>query len=122
MANHYETSPPMFRNAPLKFIVYLQLIPVFVLGLFLLLWWYIDNKNKRLSIEGDLIKWQEGIFNKTFIDLNTEDIRTVKIKQSFFQRMLGTGDLDIYTAGDSPEAVLMGLREPHEIKTMILPQ
>ena len=36
--------------------------------------------------------------------------------------MFGTGDLDIYTAGDSPEAVLMGLREPHEIKTMILPQ
>ncbi len=29
MANHYETSPPMFRNAPLKFIVYILLIPVF---------------------------------------------------------------------------------------------
>jgi uncharacterized membrane protein YdbT with pleckstrin-like domain len=122
MTNHYETSPPMFRNAPLKFIVYILLTPVFGLGLLLLLWWYIDNKNKRLSIEGDLMKWQEGIFNKTFIVLNTEDIRTVKIKQSFFQRMFGTGDLDIYTAGDSPEAVLMGLREPHEIKTMILPQ
>ena len=122
MANHYETSPPMFRNAPLKFIIYILLTPVFGLGLFLSLWWYIDNKNKRLSIEGDLMKWQEGIFNKTFNDLNTEDIRTEKIKQSFFQRMFGTGDLDIYTAGDSPEAVLMGLREPHEIKTMILPQ
>ena len=122
MANHYVTSPPMFRNAPLKFIVYILLIPFFGLGLFLLLWWYIDNKNKRLSIEGNLMKWQEGIFNKTFIDLNTEDIHTVKIKQRFFQRMFGTGDLDIYTAGDSPEAVLMGLREPHEIKTMILPQ
>ena len=122
MANHYETSPPMFRNAPLKFIVYILLIPVFGLGLFLPLWWYIDNKNKRLSIEGDLMKWQEGIFNKTFIDLNTEDIRTVKIKQNFFQRMFGTVDLDIYTAGDSPEAALIGLREPHEIKTMILPQ
>ena len=58
MANHYETSPPMFRNAPLKFILYLLLIPVFGLGLFLLLWWYIDNKNKLLSIEGDLMKWQ----------------------------------------------------------------
>jgi len=84
MANHYETSPPMFRNAPLKFIVYILLIPVFGLGLFLLLWWYIDNKNKRLSIEGDLMKWQEGIFNKTFIDLNTEDIRTVKISRASF--------------------------------------
>ena len=83
MANHYETSPPIFRNAPLKFILYLLLIPVFGLGLFLLLWWYIDNKNKLLSIEGDLMKWQEGIFNKTFIDLSTDDIRTVKIKQSF---------------------------------------
>ena len=84
MANHYETSPPMFRNAPFKFIVYILLIPVFGLGLFLLLWWYIDNKNKRLSIEGDLMKWQEGIFNKTFIDLNTEDIRTVKISRASF--------------------------------------
>ena len=93
MANHYETSPPMSRNAPLKFIVYILLIPIFGLGLFLLLWWYIDNKNKRLSIEGDLMKWQEGIFNKTFIDLNTEDIRTVKIKQSFFQRMSALGIL-----------------------------
>ena len=59
MANHYETSPPLFRNAPLKFILYLLLIPVFGLGLFLLLWWYIDNKNKLLSIEGDLMKWQD---------------------------------------------------------------
>ena len=122
MTNHYETSPSMFRNSPLKFIVYILLIPVFGLGLFLLLWWYVGNKNKCLSIEGNLMKWQEGIFNKTFIDLNTEDIRTVKIKQGFFQRIFGTGDLDIYTAGDTPEAVLMGLREPHEIKTMILPQ
>jgi len=122
MANHYETSPPMFRNSPLKFIVYTLLIPVFGLGLFLLLWWYINNKNKLLSIEGDLMKWQEGIFNKTFIDLSTDDIRTVKIKQSFFQRMFGTGDLDIYTAGDSPEAVLMGLQDPHEIKSLLLPK
>ena len=67
MDNHYETSRPMFRNAPLKFILYLLLIPVFGLGLFLLLWWYIDNKNKLLSIEGDLMKWQEGIFNKTLL-------------------------------------------------------
>ena len=65
------------------------------------------------------MKWQEGIFNKTFIDLSTDDIRTVKIKQSFFQRMFGTGDLDIYTAGDSPEAVLMDLQDPHEIKSLI---
>ena len=112
----------MFRNAPLKFILYLLLIPAYGLGLFLLLWWYIDNKNKLLSIEGDLMKWQEGIFNKTFIDLSTDDIRTVKIKQSFFQRMFGTGDLDIYTAVDSPEAVLMGLQDPHEIKSLLLPK
>jgi len=122
MANHYEASPPMFRSSSHMFILFIILIPFFGIGLFMLLWWYIDNKNKRLSIEGDLMKWQEGVFTKTYIDLNTEDIRTVKINQSFFQRMFGTGDLYIYTAGDSPEAVLIGLCEPHEIKTMILPQ
>ena len=36
--------------------------------------------------------------------------------------MFGTGDLDIFTAGDSPEAVLMGLQDPHEIKSLLLPK
>ena len=68
------------------------------------------SSNGRLRAQGDLRAHC------------TDDIRTVKIKQSFFQRMFGTGDLDIYTAGDSPEAVLMGLQDPHEIKSLLLPK
>ena len=40
-----EVSPPMFRNAPFTFIFYLILIPVFGLGIILLLVWFDTGKD-----------------------------------------------------------------------------
>ena len=46
-------------------------------------------------------------------------IRTVRVHQSLFQRMVNAGDLVIYTTGDLPELSIKGLPRPNEIREHI---
>jgi hypothetical protein len=46
-------------------------------------------------------------------------VRTLRIEQSLFQRILGAGDLQIFTSGDAPELTIRGLPRPQEIRQHI---
>ena len=46
----YDAHPAMFRAHPFWFVVYIILIPAFGLGLLLLLYWYIETRQKRVTV------------------------------------------------------------------------
>ncbi len=115
-----EVSPPMFRNAPFSFIFYLVLIPVFGLGIILLLIWFVQTKTTRMVIDGDDLFYEQGVLSKQRAQLRTHSVRTVTVNQSLGQRLFGTGDIDVYTAGDDPEVRLKGMPNPAEIRERLL--
>lgn len=115
----YRANPPMFRNRPISFIVSVLLIPVFGLGIVILLVWYIASKAKLLEITSTSLRFEEGLLNKKYTEIDTDRIRSVQLSQSMFQRMFGTGDLAIYTAGDNPEIVVKGMPRPDEIRDIL---
>ncbi|TCD14923.1 PH domain-containing protein [Oricola cellulosilytica] len=115
----YRANPPMFRNGPISFIVCVLLIPAFGLGIILLLGWYIQSKSKLLEITESRLRFEQGILNKKYTEISNSSVRSVQMSQSFFQRMFGTGDLAIFTAGDSPEIVVKGMPDPDEIRTLL---
>lgn len=119
MTPDYEASPAMFRNRPLAFIGCVLLIAAFGLGILLLLYWYIQAKSVRLTITGDLVHLSRGIFSKSQTDLDIQQIRSVSVFQTFWQRIFKVGQIEVFTTGDSPEFTLEGMPDPNFIRDYI---
>lgn len=114
----YQAHPPMFRNHPLLFVLSVLLIAVAV-GIVILLVWYVLSRSERLTITNEDLHYEKGILSKTHNDLRLTSIRSVRVYQSVFQRMFGTGDVDVFTAGDVPEVTLKGMPDPHRIREIV---
>jgi len=115
----YQNHPPMFRNHPIWFIFSLALIAAFGLGLLILVAWYVKSKSEKLTITETELKYEKGILSKSRSELRLTNIRSTRVNQSFFQRILGTGDILIFTAGDSPEVTAKGLPNPHKVRELV---
>jgi len=94
-------------------------LALFGVGFLLLVSWFIATKADHLIIKEDEIVWTHGLLSKQYTEISMGSVRTVRIAQSLFQRIMGAGDLTVYTAGDDPEVTLRGLPEPHRIRDLI---
>jgi uncharacterized membrane protein YdbT with pleckstrin-like domain len=121
MSELYSEHPVMFKNNPIGFIVSILLIPVFGVGLLILLVWHLQNKSSKLTINENEILYEKGLLSKERSEVNISSVRTTKVKQTFFERIFGVGSIEIYTAGDSPEIVAKGLPDPNRISEIIRP-
>lgn len=119
MSPQYSEHPVMFKNNPLGFILSLLLIPVFGLGLLILLSWHLQNKSSKLTVGEREILFEKGLLSKERSEVNISSIRTTKVNQSFFNRIFGVGSIEIYTAGDTPEIVAKGMPDPNKIRELI---
>jgi uncharacterized membrane protein YdbT with pleckstrin-like domain len=141
----YDAHPSMIRSRPFATLLALALIPlgIFiaiaggslipqaaslpgVIGLALaalafltLLIWYVRTKTDHLVINNEEIVWTHGLLNKGYTEINMSSVRTTRVRQTLMQRIMNTGDVEIYTAGDNPELVVRGLPNPTEIRHLI---
>ncbi|MGY8774599.1 MULTISPECIES: PH domain-containing protein [Spongiibacter] len=118
MSQNYAEHPSMFRNKPFGFILSLLLIPV-VIGVIILVVWYLKCRSTKLEINGDEIILEQGLLSKDRTELNTSSIRTVKISQSLMNRLFGVGTLSIFTAGDTPEIQVDGMPRPEVFRELV---
>ena len=118
MSQNYAEHPSMFRNKPFGFILSLLLIPV-VIGVIILVVWYLKCRSTKLEINGDEIILEQGLLSKDRTELNTSSIRTVKITQSLMNRLFGVGTLSIFTAGDTPEIQVDGMPRPEVFRELV---
>ena len=119
MTPDYDASPAMFRNHPLAFVGAVILIAAFGLGILILLYWYIKVRSVRLTITGDLIHLSQGIFSKSQTDIDVQEIRSVSVRQGFWQRIFGVGLIEVFTTGDQPEFSLDGMPDPNFVRDHI---
>ena len=115
----YDASPAMFRNQPLGFILAVLLIAAFGLGILILLYWYIKSRSVRLTITDDAIHLSRGILTKEQTDIDVREIRTVLIRQRFWQRIFDVGQIEVFTTGDMPEFSLQGMPDPNFVRDYI---
>jgi uncharacterized membrane protein YdbT with pleckstrin-like domain len=118
VTSQYAEHPAMFRNNPLGFILAVILVPV-AIGILILMFWYLKCKSTRLEINDNEIILEQGLLSKERTELNISGIRSVKIKQSLFNRLFGVGTLSIYTAGDSPEIQAHGMPRPEVFRDLV---
>ena len=62
---------------------------------------------------------ETGLLSKNRTELHVRSIRTMKVNQSFINRIFGVGKVSIYTAGDDPEIEVAGLPDPHDLREMV---
>ncbi len=91
-------------------------LAVAALAFLWLLVWFVKTKMDHLVIKGDEIVWTHGLLSKQYTEIAQTSIRTVRVQQTFLQRLMGAGDVFIYTAGDMPEVLIRGLPEPEKIR------
>ena len=77
MSEMYSEHPVMFKNNPIGFIITLLLIPVFGIGLLILLGWHLRNKASKLTIKDNEILYEKGLLSKERSELNMSSVRTI---------------------------------------------
>jgi uncharacterized membrane protein YdbT with pleckstrin-like domain len=76
-----------------------------------------------LRVFRDRITLEHGIVSKSYQDYNPRDIRSIDIDQSFFQRLVGIGDLTLSTAATVEASErLVSIPDPKAVRDLILAQ
>ncbi|MEA3278064.1 MAG: PH domain-containing protein [Pseudomonadota bacterium] len=134
----YEANPSMVRMNPFGTSLAVLLVPLAAVGsvllgpplaygliplaggaIILLLYWYVSAKMDHLVIKPDEIVWTHGLVSKQYTEISMGSVRTVKVSQTLFQRIMGAGDVAIFTSGDEPELVVRGLPDPNAIREYV---
>jgi len=115
----YQAHPAMFRAHPFWFIVFVLLVAAFGLGLLILLYWYIKTRATALTVTEHELLYEKGILSKERLAVSLRHVRAIQVNQSFVNRILGVGTIEISTAGDEPEFTVADLPDPHEVREAI---
>jgi len=110
----------MFRNQPALFICSIALVPVFGVGLAILAAWWIKTLTDTMILTDDKIIKREGLMSKYTAEICYRDIKSIQIKQSFWQRVFNVGSIGIASSGQyALVLVFHGQRNPEGIKATI---
>ena len=119
----YEAHPAMFRGHPFLFILCCALILVFGLGLLIFLIWWLQCLGTTLTITDTRTTLRRGILSKYTNEVLHKHVRNVQVYQSLFQRILGTGNVGISSAGQSKiEIQVSGIPNPEDVRAIITSQ
>ena len=114
----YEAHPRMFADEPLWFVVAVLLVPTGI-GVVWLAYWYIRNRCTVVTVTEERVQLSRGILAKERIEVELATVRTVRIDQTFIDRIFNVGILKVYTAGDNPEIMQKGLPDPASLRTAL---
>lgn len=90
-------------------------VPILI-GVVILLWVLIKVKTSAYELTTRRIIVSRGLFSKVRNEIWIKDMRGVNLVQSFWQRILGIGNIAIGTAATAEtEIYLIGIANPNEV-------
>lgn len=85
------------------------------------MWWPLSFQ--KYEIRNDRLYQSSGLFSTTYDELLLYRITDMTLKQSFAQRIFGTGTILLATRGDSDAVVrLINIAQPHRVRDLISQQ
>ena len=100
-------------------------VPVGVLILACLLWFavrYARWVTTNFVVTSDRLIYRHGVLAKHGIEIPLERVNTVFFRQSIFERMVGSGDLVIESAGEMGRQAFSNVRNPSAVQNEIYRQ
>jgi len=81
---------------------------------------HLQRRTTSLDVQGDRIRYEAGLFSKTSRIMELSKVQDVRFDQTFGQRMIGTGDLSLETAGETSRIVMPSIDRPRAVAEHIL--
>ena len=111
-----QTCHPAALNYLADIIVGIILIPVFLIGVFILVSVWIKICRTSYTITNRRIIITSGWLSKEQHEIWIKDMRGANLSQSIWQRILGTGNISIGTAATAGAEICMnGIANPQEV-------
>jgi uncharacterized membrane protein YdbT with pleckstrin-like domain len=115
----YSAHPAMFRNQPFLFALGVLTIPI-VVGLVGLIWWFLNSRSTTLTVSDRWTRLRRGLLSRDISTVYHNDVRNVRVAQTFFQRLMNVGYVGISTSGQAGvEIEVHGIPDPEQVKTII---
>ena len=96
---------------------------IIVVGLFILLYIFLDRRGKKYTVTTRRVTARKGIVTKTVDEVNIAHIRSMNVRQDLWGRLLNYGDIFIGTAGtEGVEVTIFGVQDPVSLKELIARQ
>jgi uncharacterized membrane protein YdbT with pleckstrin-like domain len=73
-----------------------------------------------LRLHDDHLTFESGFMSRTRRTLDMAKVQDVTVRQSLSQRLLGTGDLMLESAGESGTMAILNVDRPRDIADMII--
>jgi uncharacterized membrane protein YdbT with pleckstrin-like domain len=89
----------------------------------ILLWTAIRHMSRlfvRLQLEDFRLRFESGLVSKSTRIMELRKVQDIRVNQSLIQRMIGTGDLSIETAGESSRLEMLDIDNPQAVADKIL--
>ena len=78
------------------------------------------RRTTSLDVDGERLRYEAGLFSKTSRIMELSKVQDVRFDQTFGQRIIGTGDLSLETAGETSRIVMPSIDRPKEVAEHIL--
>lgn len=118
-----RTQPKMLKGNPGLFILSILLIPVFGIGLIILLFWWLSTYSRELVITKNRARRRSGILSNQTSELEHRDIKNVQVEQGIIQNLTGCGTVRLSSAGQSGmEIEVNSIEDPEGIRDLIYQQ
>lgn len=107
--------PAKFSGEPELSLLGVALLPVLGAGLGVFAWSAFRARRQVLVMSSETVWVREGALSQTKFSFRRDEIKRAKVRQSWLQRKLGTGDILIYTSVRRKPIVMPGMAEVSEI-------
>lgn len=111
----YDAHPVMFGNHPFLF----ALLAISIVGFLVIGIWALVVRTERLAVGEHDVLMERGFIAKQRVQVSRDSVRAVRVSQGVTQRLLGTGDIEIFTGGDYPEIAIRGLPRPNDVRALL---
>jgi uncharacterized membrane protein YdbT with pleckstrin-like domain len=72
-----------------------------------------------VTLAGDKLRYESGALSKTTRTIQVSKVQDVRVDQSLLQRLIGTGNLSIETAGETSRLTVENIDDPGAVADAI---
>jgi uncharacterized membrane protein YdbT with pleckstrin-like domain len=116
----YKGELSLWHLAP-RIILGILLLPVFGLGLLLLIGVVIRYKATELAITNKRVVAKFGFIRRSTVEIGIPKIESIQVNQGIFGRIFNFGSIVMAGAGN-PQAPIPGISQPMEFRKRFLEQ
>jgi membrane protein YdbS with pleckstrin-like domain len=102
------------------FLFGLLLLPLFGVGLILILYAFLDRGTRVFTLTNKRVTSKAGIISRQVHEVGIRDVRNLNVNQGVLERIFGLGTVEIGSAGTAGiEVRFLGIRGPVRVRDLI---